>query len=33
MPPEYTPEELIEEATISATSLPRDPGWEKAGTA
>lgn len=33
MPPEYTSEELIEEATIPATSLPRDPGWEKAGTA
>ncbi|HVF72475.1 MAG TPA: NADH-quinone oxidoreductase subunit NuoF [Chthoniobacterales bacterium] len=33
MPPEYTPGELIEEATIPATSLPRDPGWETAGTA
>lgn len=33
MPPEYTPEELIGEPTIAATSLPRDPGWEKAGTA
>ena len=33
MPPEYTPEELIEESTIPATSLPRDPGWEKAGVA
>jgi NADH-quinone oxidoreductase subunit F len=33
MPPEYTPEQLIEEPTIPATSLPRDPGWEKAGTA
>jgi NADH-quinone oxidoreductase subunit F len=33
MPPEFTPEELIEESTIPATSLPRDPGWEKAGTA
>jgi NADH-quinone oxidoreductase subunit F len=33
MPPEYTPEELIEEQTIRETSLPRDPGWEKAGVA
>src|SRR4051812_24716923 len=33
MPPEYTPGELIEEQTLPATSLPRDPGWEKAGTA
>src|SRR5688572_31951108 len=33
MPPEYTPGELIDELTISETSLPRDPGWEKAGTA
>jgi NADH-quinone oxidoreductase subunit F len=33
MPPEYTPEELIEESTIRETSLPRDPGWEKAGVA
>jgi NADH-quinone oxidoreductase subunit F len=33
MPPEYTPEELIEEQTIDETSLPRDPGWEKAGVA
>jgi NADH-quinone oxidoreductase subunit F len=33
MPPEYTPEELIEEPTIVETPLPRDPGWEKAGTA
>jgi NADH-quinone oxidoreductase subunit F len=33
MPPEYTPEELIEEPTIRQTSLPRDPGWEKAGVA
>src|SRR5256714_8504559 len=33
MPPEYTPEELIEEQTIRETSLPRDPGWEKAGLA
>jgi NADH-quinone oxidoreductase subunit F len=33
MPPEYTPEELIDEPTIRETSLPRDPGWEKAGVA
>jgi NADH-quinone oxidoreductase subunit F len=33
MPPEYTPEELIDELTIPETSLPRDPGWEKAGVA
>ena len=33
MPPEFTPGELIEEPTIPATPLPRDPGWEKAGTA
>jgi NADH-quinone oxidoreductase subunit F len=33
MPPEYTAGELIDEQTISETSLPRDPGWEKAGVA
>jgi NADH-quinone oxidoreductase subunit F len=33
MPPEYTPGELIDELTIPATPLPRDPGWETAGTA
>ena len=33
LPPEYTPEQLIEEQTIRETSLPRDPGWEKAGVA
>lgn len=33
MPPEYTPGELIQEPTIPATSLPRDPGWETAGVA
>jgi NADH-quinone oxidoreductase subunit F len=33
MPPEYTPGELIAEQTITETPLPRDPGWEKAGTA
>jgi NADH-quinone oxidoreductase subunit F len=33
MPPEYTPGELIDELTIAETPLPRDPGWEKAGTA
>jgi hypothetical protein len=33
LPPEYTPEELIEEHQIPTTPLARDPGWEKAGTA
>jgi len=33
MPPEYTPGELIDEQIITETSLPRDPGWEKAGVA
>jgi len=33
MPPEYTPGELIEQATNPATPLPRDPGWEQAGVA
>jgi NADH-quinone oxidoreductase subunit F len=33
MPPEYTPGELIDEQTLTETSLPRDPGWEKAGVA
>src|SRR5438067_10580192 len=33
MPPEYTSEELIDEQIIRETSLPRDPGWEKAGVA
>jgi NADH-quinone oxidoreductase subunit F len=33
MPPEYTPGELIDQPTIAATPLPRDPGWEKAGVA
>jgi NADH-quinone oxidoreductase subunit F len=33
MPPEYTPGELINEQTITETSLPRDPGWEKAALA
>ena len=32
MPPEYTPEELIEENQIPTTPLARDPGWEKAGS-
>jgi NADH-quinone oxidoreductase subunit F len=31
MPPEYTPGELIDKQNIIETSLPRDPGWEKAG--
>ncbi len=33
MPPEYTPGELIGEQTVTESPLPRDPGWEKAGTA
>src|SRR4026208_1687406 len=33
LPPEYTPEELIEEETISTVPMARDPGWEKAGAA
>jgi NADH-quinone oxidoreductase subunit F len=33
IPPEYTPKELIEEKIIPTSPLPRDPGWEKAGTA
>jgi NADH-quinone oxidoreductase subunit F len=33
MPPEYTPGELIQPKEITATPLPRDPGWEKAGVA
>jgi NADH-quinone oxidoreductase subunit F len=33
LPPELTPEELIEEKQIPITPLAHDPGWEKAGTA
>src|SRR5213595_1402441 len=33
MPPEYTPEALIEEEQISTTPMAHDPGWERAGTA
>jgi len=33
LPPEYTPEELIEEWQIPTVPLAHDPGWEKAGTA
>jgi NADH-quinone oxidoreductase subunit F len=33
LPPEYTPNELIEEPSIPTRPLARDPGWEKAGTA
>lgn len=29
MPPEYTPEELIDHDKITTVPLPRDPGWEK----
>jgi NADH-quinone oxidoreductase subunit F len=32
LPPEYTPNELIEESNIPVRPLARDPGWEKAGT-
>src|ERR1700758_4520605 len=31
LPPEYTPEELIEEDSIPTVPLAHDPGWEKAG--
>jgi NADH-quinone oxidoreductase subunit F len=31
LPPEYTPEELIEEHQIPTSPLAHDPGWEKAG--
>src|SRR6195256_5336587 len=31
LPPEITPEELIEEETIPTVPRARDPGWEKAG--
>jgi NADH-quinone oxidoreductase subunit F len=33
LPPEYTPEELIEDQTIPVTPLAHDPGWEKVGSA
>ncbi len=33
LPPEFTPKELIEDATIPTTPLAHDPGWEKAGSA
>ncbi len=33
LPPEYTPNELIEEQSIPTVPLARDPGWEKAGAA
>ena len=33
LPPEITPQELIEEGTIPTVPMARDPGWEKAGTA
>ena len=31
LPPESTPEELIERQTIPTSALAHDPGWEKAG--
>jgi len=31
MPPEYTPEELIDKQQIPTSPLAHDPGWEKAG--
>jgi NADH-quinone oxidoreductase subunit F len=31
LPPEYTPEELIEEDQIPTVPMAHDPGWEKAG--
>jgi hypothetical protein len=33
LPPELTPEELIEQYEIPTTPLANDPGWEKAGSA
>src|SRR5438874_5504265 len=33
LPPEYTPEELIEEEQIPTAPMAHDPGWEKAGAA
>jgi hypothetical protein len=33
LPPEYTPEELIEEESIPTVPMAHDPGWEKAGAA
>jgi hypothetical protein len=33
LPPEITPEELIEKGDIPVTPLAHDPGWEKAGSA
>ena len=33
LPPEYTPEALIEEEQISTTPMAHDPGWERAGAA
>ena len=33
LPPEYTPEELVERETIPTSPLAHDPGWEKAGAA
>src|SRR6266513_1593360 len=33
LPPEYTPEALIEEEQISTTAMAHDPGWERAGAA
>ena len=32
LPPEYTPEELIDEYQIPTKPLAHDPGWEKAGS-
>ena len=31
LPPEYTPEALIEEQQIPTAPLAHDPGWERAG--
>jgi NADH-quinone oxidoreductase subunit F len=33
LPPEITPQELIEQGTIPTVPMTRDPGWEKAGAA
>jgi hypothetical protein len=31
LPPEQTPQELIEHAQIPTSRLAHDPGWEEAG--
>jgi hypothetical protein len=31
LPPEYTPQALLEQKQVPVVPLARDPGWEKAG--